>query len=435
LYIKEKVIDLFTADLGRLQNDDLYNVIAEFARVSPNESNRHDFKLKWADDSIQDVAAFANTFGGLLFIGVAKGQNDLHATLAGVPSTSELTTGIAMAISTNISPTPVYDIAECYKPAEPGKRFCVIRVQNSPKISLVTKKGLSPVWLRDIDRTTRADAAQLRSLIDREKNPDSNAQDSLWTVAQQIFDHQMVIGKGYPVDPGWTVGKWERSRTFFKLALIPTENRLLRLDRRAEGKFVHLVHGHYRRIASNLSGTKPVAEDAEERGSDFYEYRWYHTGMQYENRWRITNRLLIAHATQIEHDGEWSLTDTVMYTLLLLKIGSKWWESLRYFGDGMLISNLYPMELPLARGASKQYSTLFRPGEGDFGMNADVLTTTTQRKPGAQAFVNVNFGSMQDDVPELVTSLFNSLLRDLGHAVLWEEFKDTVQKIWEGQPS
>lgn len=430
---EEKMIDLFTADLDRLQNDDLYNAIEEFARVSPNESNRHDFKTKWTNSAIEDVAAFANTFGGLLFIGIEKGQNDLQARLCGVVTTSEMTTSIAMAISTNISPTPIYDIAECYKPEEPGKRFCVVRVKSSPTISLVTKKDLSPAWLRDADRTVRAEAAQLRWMIDRERNSDLNVQDSLWNDTQYMLDHQMIIGTGYPVDPAWTIGKWERSPTFFKLALVPAENRLLRLDRRAEGKFIHLIHSHYRRVASNLAGGHPVAQDAEERGSNFYEYRWYHTGIKYENRWRITDRLLVAHATQIDYDSEWSLTDTVMYTLLLLKIASNWWETVRYFGDGKLIANLYPMELPLARGTSGHYRTLFRPGEGDFGMNADVLATTTQRKPGAQAFVNVNFANMRDDVPELVTSLFNALLRDLGHAVLWEEFKDTVRKIWEGQ--
>jgi hypothetical protein len=99
----------------------------------------------------------------------------------------------------------------------------------------------------------------------------------------------------------------------------------------------------------------------------------------------------------------------------------------------MLIANLCPVELPLARGSAGQYLTLFNPGEGSFGMNVDVLASTTQRNPAAQAFVNVNFANMRDDVPELVTSLFNALLRDLGYAVLWEEFKDTVSKIWVGQ--
>jgi hypothetical protein len=430
---KRKMIDLFTAEFDRLKNDDLYNAIAEFARVSPNESNRHDFKLQWTSETVQDVAAFANTFGGLLLIGIEKGQNDVQPLLRGVAAASELTTGIAMAISTNVSPTPVYDIAECYKPGETGKRFCLIRIKSSSTISLVTKKGLFPVWLRDVDRTTRADAAQLRWMIDRERKSDSNVQDSLWTLAHETLD-QMVVGYDYPVSPNWTVAQgWQRSRTFFKLALVPIGDTLLRLDRRAEDKFYRLIPSNYRRIGSTLTGTTPVAQDGEERAASFYEYRWYHTGIKYENRWRITDRLLVAHATQIDYSGEWSLTDAVIYTLLLIKIGSKWWESLRYLGDGILFAELYPMELPLARGSSNHYATRFNPGEGDFGMNADVLTTTTQRKPGARAFVNVNFANMRDDVPEVVTSLFNALLRDLGHAVTWDEFKETVRRIWVGQ--
>src|SRR5258707_11012897 len=327
-----KMIDLFTADFERLQNDDLYNAIAEFARVSPNESNRHDFKSVWGNDTIQDVAAFANTFGGLLFIGIEKGQNDIHATLTGVASTSELTTGIAAAISTNICPTPVYNIAECYKPGETGKRFCIVRIRNSSIISLVTKKGLSPVWLRDADRTIKADAAQLRRMIDRERESASNVHDSRYTSARETLD-QIIIGYDYLPDPNWTLGKWQRSQTFFKLALVPNGDMLLRLDRRAEGKFSNLIHTYYRRIGSTLSGTNPPAQDAEERASNFYEYRWYHKNIKYENRWRITDRLVVAHATQVWNEQEWRLADVVIYTLLLLKIGSKWWESVKYFGD------------------------------------------------------------------------------------------------------
>ena len=427
------MIDLYTADFLQLQNDDLYKAIAEFARVSPNESSRHDFKLQWNNETIQDVAAFANTFGGLLFIGIEKGQNDLHAVLRGVPSTSELTTGVAMAISTNISPTPVYDIAECYKPDEPSKRFCVIRVASSPTISLVTKKGLSPVWLRDVDRTTKADAAQLRRMIDHERSVNSDVQGSLLTSAYQMFD-QMIIGCDYPIGSNWAFSQYQRSRTFFKVALVPIESKLLRLDRDTENKFLNLIRTYYRRISTTLAGTQPVAQDAEERAASFYEYRWYHTGIKYENRWRLTDQLVIAHATQIDHDQQWSLTDAVLYTLLLLKVSSKWWESIRYFGDGLLVTSLYPMDLPLARGSSQHYATLFNPGEGSFGMNADVLATTTvTRKPASQAFVNVTFSNMRDDVPELITLLFNALLRDLGHAIIWDEFKENVRKILEGQ--
>src|SRR5260370_37715527 len=82
-------VDLFTADFGSLSNDLRYAAIASLAQAQPMESNRHDFKTVWTNDAIKDVAAFANTFGGLLVIGVEKNQSDHTARAAGIQSNSE----------------------------------------------------------------------------------------------------------------------------------------------------------------------------------------------------------------------------------------------------------------------------------------------------------------------------------------------------------
>jgi predicted HTH transcriptional regulator len=92
----------------------------QLASAQPNESNRDDYKTIWSNDAIKDAAAFANTFGGILIIGVEKNKKDNQAKPVGVASSSALTTGIASAIATNISPTPPYDIAECHEPEEPS---------------------------------------------------------------------------------------------------------------------------------------------------------------------------------------------------------------------------------------------------------------------------------------------------------------------------
>jgi len=36
---------------------------------------------------------------------------------------------------------------------------------------------------------------------------------------------------------------------------------------------------------------------------------------------------------------------------------------------------------------------------------------------------------MRDDVPVVVTSLMNELLRSLGHSVVWKEFAENVEII------
>jgi len=271
---------LFTTELNSLTNDQRYSTIVDFARAQPNESNRHDFKSVWTNDALKAVAAFANTFGGLLIIGVEKNQHDIEAKIVGVTSPSELTTSIASAIATNISPTPSYDIMECHKPGETDKRFCVVRVRSGATLYLITKKDISPAWVRNADQTVRADAAQLRSLIDREARSIDLANEILVDRAHQIFE-DMIIGFGYEDTPTWFAGPWQLSATHFKVALIAAERKWIGLDVRDENKFVTLIHDDYRRVRSNLGG---IARDAANRSADFYEYRWYHKNLAYEGR-------------------------------------------------------------------------------------------------------------------------------------------------------
>src|SRR5260370_109982 len=426
------MIDLFTAQLTSLSNDRLYSAIVDFAAGQANENKRHDLKLIWTNDELKDAEAFANTFSGLLIIGVEKNQKDLEAKVTGVLSTSEITTGIASAIATNIPPTPSYDIMECYKPGETNKRFCVVRVRNDSTLHLVTKKGIAPVWIRNADQTIPADAAQLRGLIDRERQIVASMDDALTERAQGILG-EMIIGQGYADDPDWT-RTWQQSETYFKLALIPREMRLARLDVRDENKFTAFIHSHYRRVASNLCGASPVARDAANRSADFYEYRWYHWNLDYEGRWRITNRLEVAHATQVRMDDNWSLVDTVMYMVLLLKVGAAWWKELGYFGDGILFAELNVGALQLWRGAADQFMKLFGPAEGDYGMGADVLVVHPLQRGESMSYIPVNSATMLDSIPHIVTSVMNPLLRSLGHGVAWREFEDTVRVIVQGPP-
>jgi hypothetical protein len=425
------MIDLFTADLNNIPNDLLCHAVADFAHAQPNETNRHDFKLKWNDEAIKDVAAFANTFGGLLIVGVRKNQTDQEASVVGVESSSELTTGIASSIATNISPNPSFDIAECHMPGDPTHRFGVIRVRSDSTLHLVTKKGINnPVWFRNVDQTISADAAQLRMMIDREKQSFTGKQASLRSRADATLD-AMAIGRAYQGDRNtWPMSNHSSSETFFKLAIYPTEEHQRLLDVSSERKFLQLVQSHYRRISSLLGRNPPVAFDAVNRSDDFYEYRWYHKSLQYEARWRITERLEVAHATQVREgeDNYWSLLDTVAYAILMILISSKWWESLKYFGAGVLTAHLSVPQLSLAQGASGQFVKVFGPGKGDHLLGPEVLDEHPQRV-AARGAVSMNFAEMRNDIPDLVARLMNTLLRSLGHGVSYAEFRKDVAGI------
>jgi hypothetical protein len=421
------MIDLFTAEFNNLNDDQRYSAIVALAQTQPAESNRHDFKVIWTNEALKDVAAFANTFGGILIIGVEKNQRDPEAKVVGVTSNSELATGIASSIATNISPTPSYDIMECNKSGETNKRLCVIRVRSDSRLYLVTKKDISsPVWVRNADQTVRADAAQLRGMIDRERQSEANAPELFLKRAHRLLE-DMPIGQHYS---SWPTGNWYASETYFKLALIPAERRTLALDGRDEQRFVNLVHNNYRRVRSTLSGTPPPASSAENRSADYYEHRWYHNGLEYEGRWRITSSLEIAHSTQIKEDAQWSLMDVVSYAVLLLKVGAGWWKSFNYLGDGVLVAELAVGGLQLRQGRAGEFSGLFRPSEGDFAIGPDALIVHAQQRSEAKANVGVNFSTMREELPRTVTALMNGLLRSLGHSVLLAEFEDNMRTIF-----
>jgi predicted HTH transcriptional regulator len=153
--------NLFTDDLNALDNDELYLAIAGFAKTQQSEGWRHDYTVQWSDLALTKVAAFSNTFGGILIVGVKKEKTDIACELVGVESETEYKTRIASAIAANISPVPSYDVFECHKPNFHNLRFCVVRVRERRSLHLITKKGLVPVYVRNEDQDLPADASQL----------------------------------------------------------------------------------------------------------------------------------------------------------------------------------------------------------------------------------------------------------------------------------
>jgi hypothetical protein len=421
-------IDLFSAEYGTLNNEQAFSAIASFAEAQPTESNRHDFKAIWKDNAIKDVAAFANTLGGILVIGVEKNQKDHTAKVVGVTSKSELMTGIASAIATNISSTPPYDILECHDPKDQTKRFCVVRVRSDGRLFLVTKKDISsPVWVRNADQTIRADAAQLRGMIEREKQSLNTANESLpYRRTKNLLD-DMPIGVQYP---NWPAAGWQRSETYLKLALSPLENKFRPIDGLDEQQFTSLVRKLNRRIQQTFGGGSSIGKDAQDRSANFYEYRWYHTKLDYEGRWRITNTLDVAHATQIAEDGQWSIMDVVSYTALLLTMGGLWWKSMGYFGDGILTAELSVKNLQLLRGSQGQFGGLFKPWKGDYAVGPDAMILGENIRDEASGTMNINPASMNNEFASIITKLMNGLFRSLGHAVIVKEFEESLRNIF-----
>jgi schlafen family protein len=235
--------NLFTDDLNALSNDDLYAAIEEFSCVQSTEGWRLDYTERWDDSALKNIAGFANTFGGLLIVGVRKGKSDTIPDLLGADSDFEYKTRIASAIAANIAPIPSYQIFECHKPGVPNKRFCIVRVRESKALHLITKKGLEPVYIRNEDEVRPANAEQLRMLIDRERETPALLQD----IGRRAIDLQVSksVRSGYrELDSAvWHTLYYQDSLTFLKLEMIPAEATRLELERSHEISLWRMVSG------------------------------------------------------------------------------------------------------------------------------------------------------------------------------------------------
>jgi hypothetical protein len=122
--------------------------------------------------------------------------------------------------------------------------------------------------------------------------------------------------------------------------------------------------------------------------------------------------------------------DVVSYVALLLAIGGSWWKSLGYYGEGLLFAELSVGSLQLRQGRQGEFQGLFNPWEPDYAIDGDTVLVSANPKDQATSVIKVNFASMHENFPSVITALMNGLLRSLGHAVILEEFEDSLRVIF-----
>jgi hypothetical protein len=414
--------DLYSADLRTISGSELYRAISEFIRLDqpiedrPREGYLLDFKEDLSDRFLHSVAAFANTFGGTLIVGVSEDDGRPNKVV-GVATTGELKTRVAGVIASNLFPCPPFEIAECGIPGDlSGKKLCVLRVRETDEICLLAKKGEKyPVYVRIEDQSPPADAAQLRSLLNRKaQNRTSNADIDL-----RIRD----LASGLFVCTYRENTQGSRTRTFFQTMFCPYAHAPIRLDLAIEKIFAGLTSAQWPGLQQLVNISEARVEHV--RSRDWYEIQFYDKTHDYERRWRLTNRADIGFITQtrwpITPVGDfWSLYDVVADLVRVGQLARNFWRETGHYGSCRVIAdlNVEGLGFDTAKGALSPLFYARLGGVPDFSLDSRSLMLQTGRPQltqAASARLDVNYTGLDTSLVETVTMIVNQLVRCFGH--------------------
>lgn len=156
------------------------------------ESERIEYKSQMIDDIYKEVIAFANTDGGIIYIGI-----DDKGNLTGIDNVDEtytrLTNGIRDAVAPDVTMFVRYVLQE--------NRVIQIEIgEGSYKPYYLKSKGMKPagVYVRQGASSVQASPDQIRRMI---KDSDGDVFEEMRTVAQELsFDEAEGTFKRYRVD-------------------------------------------------------------------------------------------------------------------------------------------------------------------------------------------------------------------------------------------
>jgi hypothetical protein len=420
--------DLYHADLKSITGADLYQSILDFTGVDrptderPKEGYLLDFKKEIGDSSIQTIAALANTFGGLVFLGV----DDDHGRpnrLVGIPYPGELKTHLANLIGSNLVPCPTFEIAECALPKDGSRKLAVVRVRETQEVCLVTKKGEKhPVYVRVEDKSEPADASALRALLERKRQV-QNAVEELQARVARLRSRLVMTWQD-------STGGIVRSDTFLRPLICPTAHPLLPLDLIVERRFSELVLTPG--IASLI--TNGDAKHELQRSRDWFEIRLSEPSLKYERRWLLTDHADVGFITQTKWPmpgtkGEWSLYDLAADLIAVTKMAKEFWRSTDYYGRFRIEAELQVRDLRLSV-ASSGFQPLYYGQLGHIGrLQRKVLAIVDHPQPAGDASGDFSYQDLNLQLDEVVAGVLNQLLRSLGHGTEIEKLKGVVRSI------
>jgi hypothetical protein len=427
--------DLYRVNLQSVGGSPLYRLIHEFTSMErpiddrPREGYLLDYKEDVSDRFLRSVAAFANTFGGLLIVGVTE-KDGRPDTLAGVSVQGEWKTKIASMIAANLFPCPQFEIAECALPTDGGRKLSVVRVRETPEICLLAKKGEPhPVYVRIEDQSAPADASQLRALLDRKRKtqiPSAEIEARLVPIRNRLW---------VTVDAG--TSPRTRSETHLRIAVCPYTHPSMPLDLVVERRFSKIVSEQLPGLQTLVNQNEAAIEFP--RWRDWFEMHFIDKAHDYERRWHLSTSGEIGFVTQTRwpvtgSEALWSLYDVAQDISLVGKIAREFWMYTGYFGAFRLEAEVHVGGLKLAMNSQGFPPLFYERVQGGlfFPLDRTSIAVVTNPQTAGQAQADLTYSDLQASLSDTVGLVLNQLLRCMGHTADLQRLRGALRGLTEG---
>jgi Putative DNA-binding domain len=410
---------------------ELYPAISDFAGVTRDPGDRQqegytvDFKEEWGERSLRVVAAFANTFGGIIVVGISE-RDGRADEIVGVAAKSEITTQIASSIASNITPTPDYDIAECALPTDPSKRLAVLRVRANDRVHYLLK-GDRPIYIRNVDEAVPARVPELRALIDR-----------AWSAANR---EEVVpdLVKSLPADfkvtrarEAGTVQERMRNRvdaqSFMRVVIAPRRPVPINLDYLYEEHFQNLVAARFSPFQAAVMGD--ISTESFSRSRKFFVYKNYRSDLDMEALWAVSAAGTIGFASSIGiHIGQlyWSLPDVAANIAQTLSLSNDVLTAQGYYGEIDISIEVAPGGGRLSKEGDA-FAAIQR--KDCFPYPWPIVIPQYSEKPihlEGGSVERLSFNERFDQSGTIIARIINDLLRDMGYAADLNLIRQAVQ--------
>jgi hypothetical protein len=228
------MVDFFLDNLDMVTLEDVRNFLAlnESEDLRPTEGQRIDFK-RWMPDRFgEKVAAMANAYGGLIFVGVDsdKTKQNLPTSISGVDLGADAKTRITNIVLSTVSPWPTFQVRVL---SDPTTNRCVALVRVSEGNWPPYAWSQTKIPIRIIDKNQPATLEQIEALF---KKRDLYSR----PLQTEIRPHLESMGI-----PG--------ADDFQRAVLMPRYPMHLRLDSTFEKEFGNMVYDAFRELLSGVS--------------------------------------------------------------------------------------------------------------------------------------------------------------------------------------